>query len=308
MRTPSRGMIAGFSGGAGLGLLLAATLAPAGAAGVVRFSGGRAFEDLKRLVALGPRPSGSPAIAKAREEIARQLKLSGIAIEEDRFTASTPAGAVPMANLIARIPGEQKKIVIVAGHYETKRFDGFQFVGANDGGSSAAFLIEMARVLAARKNKLTYWLVWFDGEEAFVNFSPTDGLYGSRHLVAKLTSSGELGRVEAVIVVDMVADAKLNIHRENQSTPWLTDRVFAAARRLGYERYFDGEARYYEDDHIPFVNAGVAAVDLLDFDYGPGNRYWHSAEDTLDKCSPVSMTIVGRVVMATLEDLESSLK
>jgi Zn-dependent M28 family amino/carboxypeptidase len=300
--------VTGLLGSAAAALLLPVLSAPAGPPGVNGFSGGRAFEDLKRLVELGPRPSGSPALAKARQEISRQLKLAGLVAEEDNFTASTPLGPVPMTNLIVRIPGEQKKIVMVAGHYETKRFDDFKFVGANDGGSSGAFLIELSRVLAARKNKFTYWLVFFDGEEAFVDFSATDGLYGSRHLVQKLTASGELSRFEAVIVVDMVADSDLNIHRENNSTPWLTDRVFTAASRLGYGRYFRDDMRDYVDDHVPFVNAGVAAVDLLDFDYGRGNRYWHSAEDTLDKCSPVSLTIVGRVVMSTLEDLETPRK
>jgi len=109
-------------------------------------------------------------------------------------------------------------------------------------------------------------------------------------------------------VADMVGDSGLNIHREAYSTPWLMDKVFGAASQLGYARYFADSTRYYIDDHVPFVNAGVAAVDLLDFDYGPGNRYWHSPEDTIDKCNPASLTIVGRVVMATLEDLETSLK
>jgi len=298
--------MAGFLGLIAAGLLLARPATPAGLPGANAFSGGRAFEDLKRIVALGPRPSGSTALVKTRQEISRQLKLAGLAAEEDNFTASTPFGLVPMTNLLVRIPGERKNVVVVAGHYETKRIDDFRFVGANDGGSSTAFLIELARVLAARKNKLTYWLVFLDGEEAFVDFSATDGLYGSRHLVQKLTASGELSRIDAVLVVDMVADTELDIHRENNSTPWLTDRVFSAARRLGYGRYFRDDPRYYIDDHVPFVNAGVAAVDLLDFNYGRGNRYWHSAEDTLDKCSPISLTIVGRVVMATLDDLESS--
>jgi len=298
--------MAGFLGLIAAGLLLARPATAAGLPGANAFSGGRAFEDLKRIVALGPRPSGSAALVKTRQEISRQLKLAGLAAEEDNFTASTPFGLVPMTNLLVRIPGERKNVVVVAGHYETKRIDDFRFVGANDGGSSTAFLIELARILAARKNKLTYWLVFLDGEEAFVDFSATDGLYGSRHLVQKLTASGELSRIDAVLVVDMVADAELDIHRENNSTPWLTDRVFTAAHRLGYDRYFRDDLRSYIDDHVPFVNAGVAAVDLLDFNYGRGNRYWHSAEDTLDKCSPVSLTIVGRVVMATLDDLESS--
>ena len=270
------------------------------------FNGGRAFGDLKRLVALGPRPSGSRALEAARKEILRQLRQAGVAAEEDRFVASTPAGSIPMANVIARIPGARRQVVIVAGHYETKRFKDFPFVGANDGGSSAAFLLEMARVLAGRKNGFTYWVVFFDGEEAFQEFTETDGLYGSRHLVQKLTANGELSRVEALILVDMIGDARLNIHREYNSTSWLTDMVFRSARRLGYDKYFQDEPRAYEDDHIPFVNAGVAATDLLDFDYGPSNRYWHTAQDTLDKCSPTSLTIVGRVVLATLDDLEKT--
>ena len=271
-----------------------------------RFNGGRAFEDLKHLVALGPRPSGSKALEESRAWIEGRLREAGVQVEEDAFTASTPFGSVPMTNLIARIPGARRKIVLLAGHYETKRFDDFPFVGANDGGSSAAFLIEMARVLAQRKNDLTYWLVFFDGEEAFREFTSSDGLYGSRHLVEKLTVSGDLSRIEAMILVDMIGDARLNVRRDYSSTPWLTDLIFAAAHRLGYNKQFRNEQGAYEDDHIPFVQAGVSAVDIIDFDYGPDNSYWHTAEDTPAKCSPLSLTIVGQVVMAALEDLEKS--
>ncbi len=290
----------------GLVLLGGAALQVACAAEAPSFNGGRAFEDLQRLVAFGPRPSGSKALARSRQEILRQLKLVGVKVEEDSFTTATPFGNVPMTNLIAKIPGARPQVIIVAGHYETKRFDDFAFVGANDGGSSAAFLLELARVLARRKNVFTIWLVFFDGEEAFQQFTATDGLYGSRHLVQKMAASGELSRVHAMILVDMVSDAQLNIHRDHNSTPWLTDLVFQSARRLGYAKYFRDELRAYEDDHIPFVNAGVSAVDLLDFDYGPHNSYWHTAQDTADKCSPVSLTIVGRVVLAALEELEKA--
>jgi len=289
---------------AGLLCILPLAASVALAAERASFSGGRAFEDLKRLVALGPRPSGSKALAEARQQILHELRQAGVAAEEDRFVATTPAGSVPMVNVIGKIPGARRDVVIIAGHYETKRFADFPFVGANDGGSSAAFLLEMARVLAQRKNEFTYWLVFFDGEEAFEEFTETDGLYGSRHLVQKLTSDGELSRIEALILVDMIGDARLNIHREDSSTPWLTKMVFQTARRLGYEKYFRDDPRAYVDDHVPFLNAGVAATDLLDFDYGPNNRYWHTAQDTLDRCSPASLTIVGRVVLATLDELE----
>jgi Zn-dependent M28 family amino/carboxypeptidase len=124
--------------------------------------------------------------------------------------------------------------------------------------------------------------------------------------VQKLSAAGELGRIQAMILVDMIGDANLDIPRDAESTPWLTDMVFTAAHRLGYTKEFLDSQGAATDDHIPFVNAGVAAVDLIDFDYGPNNSYWHTAKDTVDHCSPQSLTIVGRVVLATLADLDKS--
>ena len=227
-------------------------------------------------------------------------------MEEDSFVADTPVGPIPMTNLIAKFRGSRRETVIVAGHYDTKRFDDFRFVGANDGGSSAAVLVELARVLAGQQHALNYWLVFFDGEEAVRNWSATDSVYGSRHLVEKLSASGELSRIEALILVDMIGDAQLRIPREGNSTTWLTDLVFNVAQRLGYSKFFVNSQDEAGDDHMPFINAGVSAVDLIDFDYGPNNSYWHTAQDTLDHCSPLSLTIVGRVVAASLEELERS--
>ena len=278
-------------------------LAAQGPAG--SFNGGRAFEDLKHLVSYGPRPAGSAALAEARRWMIAQLKQTGAEVEEDRFTASTPMGAIPMTNLIARFPGEQSKVVMVAGHYDTKLFRNFRFVGANDGASSAALLLELARELHGRKHQLTYWLVFFDGEEAMrEQWADDDNTYGSRHLVQKLSSAGELGRIQAMILVDMIGDSDLVIHREAGSTPWLTDKVFNAAHRLGYAKYFPDATTAVDDDHVPFVNAGVAAIDLIDFD--PEDGYWHTARDTVDHCSPLSLTIVGRVVLAALDDLDKT--
>ena len=271
------------------------------------FNGDRAFGDLKRLAAFGPRPPGSKELAESRAWIISQLKLAGCQVEEDSFVASTPVGNIPMTSVIARIAGARPSVVMVAGHYDTLRATGFTFVGANDGGSSAAFLLELARILGRRKNPITYWLVFFDGEEALEHWSDTDSRYGSRHLVQKLASAGELGRVQAMILVDMIADAKLDIYRDSYSTGWLTDMIFANARRLGYSKYFiDSPPDAIEDDHIPFVNAGVSSADVIDLDYGPRRSYWHTAQDTVDKCSALSLSIVGRVVTATLEELETS--
>jgi Zn-dependent M28 family amino/carboxypeptidase len=270
------------------------------------FSGARAFEDLKHLVGFGPRPSGSPALSQTRQWLISELRGVGAQVEEDSFVANTPIGPIPMTNLIAKFRSSRRETVIVAGHYDTKRFDAFRFLGANDGGSSAALLVELARVLGGRQNALNYWLVFFDGEEAVRDWSATDSLYGSRHLVEKLSASGELSRIQALILVDMIAGAPLRIPREDRSTPWLTDLVFNVAQRLGYGKYFVNSREAVDDDHMPFINSGVAAVDLIDLDYGPNRSYWHSAQDTLDHCSPLSLTIVGRVVTATLEELEKS--
>lgn len=289
-----------------LAVLAAPRRAPTRATAETAFSGTRAFEDIKHLVSYGPRPAGSKPLSDSRKWMVSQLEQMGYKVEEDIFQGETPVGSITMINLRVIIPGTSSKVVMLAGHYDTARFEKFTFVGANDGGSSAAFLLEMARVLARRKNKFTTWLVFFDGEEAEVQWSATDSLYGSRHFAEKLTASGELGRVEAMILVDMIGDAKLNIYRDANSTPWLTDVVFKTAKGFGYSKYFLDEEHAYQDDHNPFVNAGVSAVDLIDLDYGPNNSYWHTAKDTADKCSPQSLAIVGRVVLGTIEALEKS--
>ncbi|MGH9402035.1 MAG: M28 family peptidase [Terriglobia bacterium] len=299
-------------------LLLPATLAAClqaqagqlGQAGPA-FSGQRAFENIRHLVAFGPRPPGSPALIASRQWIMRQLQGDGCAVDQDSFTAPTPRGSVNMENLIVKIPGETQSVVMLAGHYDTKLFKNFRFVGANDGGSSAAFLTEMGRVLCGRKshpNKYTTWLVFFDGEEAIEQeMTPTDGTYGSRHLEQKLAADSELSRIQAMILVDMIGDKSLDIRRDDNSTGWLNNLLFKTADRLGYSRYFlRDQSLPVGDDHTPFIEAGVSAVDIIDFDYGPNESYWHSAGDTLDHCSPASMEIVGRVVTAMLSALGSS--
>jgi glutaminyl-peptide cyclotransferase len=278
------------------------------AGGPLQFNGQRAFEDLKRIVAFGPRPPGSKALEQSRQWIISQIRQDGCDVEEDSFVASTPVGEIPMVNLIAKSPGASPQVIMIAGHYDTKRFDTGSFVGANDGGSSTALPLELARLLCRRKNPVTYWLVFFDGEEALVRWSDADKLYGSRHLVQKLSSHGELSRIKAMLLVDMIADAKLDIRREQNSAPWLNDILFNTANHLGYSKYFLDDETAVDDDHIPFVNAGVSAADIIDLDYGPNNSYHHTLKDTLEKCSPASMAIVGRVVVSALEQIERSPK
>lgn len=283
------------------------------------FDGARAFEDLKHMVAFGPRTAGSPALAKTRQWIEGQLAAAGIKVDEDKFTASTPVGPIDMANLIVRVPGASPNVVIVCGHYDTKRFDQFKFVGANDGGSSAALVMELARAMAKRPMPYTLWFLWTDGEEAErQQWEGNDNDYGSRHLEQELASEGKLDRVKAFILVDMIGDAKLDVREDPTSTPWLTQLEFSVAQRLGYGRYFlaGQQAAVGGDDYDPWLAAGVPSVDVIDFDYGPNPRsqpgdrdwniYWHTAQDTVAHCSPQSLEVVGRVVLGMLQDLASS--
>jgi Zn-dependent M28 family amino/carboxypeptidase len=219
-----------------------------------------------------------------------------------------------VTNLVAEWPGRRPGIIAVGGHYDTKVFEDFRFVGANDGGSSAALLIELGRALAPRLRAepppSTRWLVFFDGEEAQVEWSPTDSLYGSRAMAAALQASGELTRLRALIVADMIGDRDLVIPRESQSTPWLTGIGWATAKRLGLEQHFPDRAQTVADDHAPFLDAGVAATLLIDLDYGgpPGrNAYWHTREDTVDKLSAESLRIAGTVILEALPAIEAEL-
>jgi Zn-dependent M28 family amino/carboxypeptidase len=278
------------------------------------FDGPRALHDVERLVALGPRPPGSPAHGQARAYVAAQLRQAGWRVREHAFSAATPRGPVRMVNVIAEWPGRRPEIVAVGGHYDTKVFTQLRFVGANDGGSSTALLVELGRALGERYRTsppaYTRWLLFFDGEEAQMSWSATDSLYGSRALVRSLQTSGEMARLRALVVADMIGDRDLAIRREAASTPWLTDLVWAVARRLGHDRHFLEASQPVEDDHAPFLEAGVAATLLIDFDYGgrPGeNAWWHTAEDTLDKLDARSLKAVGDVIVEALPLIDAEL-
>jgi Zn-dependent M28 family amino/carboxypeptidase len=268
------------------------------------FDATRAQEHLKRLVEIGPRPPGSAAIKKTQEYIIGELRSYGLKVTEDSFDAETTRGRVAMKNIIAEIAGQRNDIVIVAGHYDTKPQAGF--IGANDGGSSTAAVLEMARALAATRLEYTLWLVFFDGEEAFVDWNANDGkdnTYGSRHMAARLAADGTIKRVKAMVLVDMIGDRNLDLLRDYESTRWLIDVVWNTAHQIGYGKHFLKADGAYSDDHIPFKEAGVPVIDIIDFNYGPNNSYWHTSQDTLDKVSGESIKIVGDVVIRSLPEI-----
>lgn len=272
----------------------------------IGFDGERAYEHVRELVELGPRFPGSPGHAEAQAYLLEAFQATKLKVERDAFVARTPEGEVPMCNLLAVHEGAAERVLIFAGHYDTKRLDEIRFVGANDGGASAAVIAELARAVAAREHppRSTVWFVLFDGEEALVRWTAQDSLYGSRHLASRLLREGLLSRVRAMVLVDMVGDRDLGILREGYSTRWLQDLVWDTAERLGHGSVFLSEGFPMEDDHVPFLRLGVSAVDLIDFDYGPSNAYWHSADDTLDKVAPSSLQAVGETLLGVLDRLD----
>ncbi len=265
------------------------------------FSGASALKFTRDAVAFGPRPAGSEANKKLQAYILSQIKGTGAEVSEDGFTAKTPLGDKPMKNILAKFPGKSGRAIAITGHFDTKYFPGRKFVGANDGGASAGFLIEMARALAHQPRVDDVYLVWFDGEEAMrEEWQGEDNLYGSRHLAERWRKDGTLARIKGLINVDMIGDKNLNLKQETNSNARLRRLVWSTAAELGYQAYFVADTLSTDDDHMPFVKLGAPALDLIDFDYPP----WHTDDDTIDKVGAQSLEIVGTVVLEVIHRLE----
>ena len=271
-----------------------------------QFSGDKAFAHVKRLVDLGPRPSGSESLEVARKYIVGAVKQSGWEVTPQAFVDRTPRGPVTFVNLIARFPGAQgpaspdTQRVIIASHYDTKIFDTIRFVGADDGGSSTGALIELARVLAldpelARRVEL----VFFDGEEAVVQFTEVDGLYGSRFYARSLRETKRNRQFKFGILWDMIGPTDLNITIPPDSPPELASGIFSAAEKLGLRQSFSYFRGPILDDHTPLNESHIPTIDLIDFDF----LFWHTADDTLDKLSPQSLATVGAVTLYHLRQV-----
>jgi Zn-dependent M28 family amino/carboxypeptidase len=213
-----------------------------------------------------------------------------------------------MVNIRATLPGQaqDKGRIVVGGHYDTKKFADIRFVGASDAGSSAAFLLELARALKGRQNPLPIELLFLDGEEAVVDWnhpSGTDHTYGSRYYVQQAKAAGKTKDIRAFILVDMIGDRDLNLRREQNSTPWLVDAIWSTAKKLNRPEFGD-DPWTIEDDHLEFLAAGIDSVDIIDLDYPA----WHTAADDLDHVSAKSLQTVGDVLLAALPLIETRLK
>ena len=267
------------------------------------FDGSKAYEFTAKVVGFGPRPPTSDALHKTQDYIRSQLQSFGCAADEDDFHASTPIGSLAMKNIIAKTQGEGKGIILLLTHYDTLRMD--RFLGAVDGGSSTGLMLEMARLLcsaSAKKQANSVWIGFLDGEEALVNWhKDNDNTYGSRQLAARLATSGELKRIRAVILADLIGPKNPKFRRDSSSTRWLTDLVWKTAARLGYSDIFVSDELAVDDDHGAFLNRGVPAVDIIDLNDFP---YWHTLEDTMDKVSPRTLGIAGHVILESVNELQ----
>lgn len=272
--------------------------------------GDRAMQYVKEIVKFGPRPLGSGNHKKVEDYIDAHLK--GDDVEDDRFTADTPVGKFPAHNIIAKYPGTKDGVIVVASHYDTNYpLRGTSYVGANDGGSSSALLLELANELRGKKRDgYSVWLVWDDAEEAMKPDGSgglpeempfmDDSLYGITHVAEKWQADGTLKKIKAFLLADMIGDADLNVDHDLNSTPWLESVVYESAKRLGYQSHFFGRDNQVSDDHLPFMKRGVPCADLIDFMYGYNNVFWHTPQDTVDKLSPKSLQIVGSVILETI--------
>lgn len=269
--------------------------------------GSRAMEWTRELVAIGPRPSGSAGIEKARSWITRRAKELGFDLQVDRFNAETPIGSIAMQNLSYVIPGKSssQKVLLLA-HYDSKRFAGFDFVGANDAASSVALLLALTPEIQGKKYPFDTEIVFLDGEEALVSWSPTDSLYGSRHLSGTVGS----GRpVRAAVVVDMIGDKELRLVRDENVDPKLFKILEEVLKVRGWGSLLDSTPQWIDDDHVPLLQARIPTFHLMDFTYGgktsPG-PYWHTADDTIDKISEGSLSLVGEIILDLLTRLSGS--
>jgi glutaminyl-peptide cyclotransferase len=273
------------------------------------FDGAKAFDQVAKIVSFGPRPPASDGIHKVQEYISTQLKSFGCQAEQQDFHASTPKGDVAMQNIVAKAAGTGPGIILLLTHYDSLG-SVENFVGAEDSASSTGMMIELARHLCAQKGPNSVWIAFLDGEESFVNWDKdNDHTYGSRELAARMSVSGELKRVKAVILADMIGQYGLKIPKESDSTKWLADLVWKTADRLGHKEVFiNQEVGRIDDDHQSFLSRGVPSLDIIDLNDYISAGYWHTPQDTLDKISPRNVAIVGYVVLESVGELQKKFK
>ncbi len=267
-----------------------------------KIDGDRTLAIAKEICTIEKRYSGSPGAIKNIEFISSKLREMNVPFTRDDWREETPVGTLDFVNLIAEVEGKKKDYILLGAHHDTKYFESDpNFMGANDGASATALLLGMIDALRKAESKPDFSLrfAFIDGEECRFEYSEKDGLHGSRRLASKVAAE-KSPACAAVIILDMIGDKDLLVEIPRNSTPSLADEVMNAAKICGSEKYFTFSQKYILDDHDPFLQAGIPAIDLIDFSFGPSNLYWHSSEDSFDKLSPDSLAIVGDTVIRVL--------
>ena len=267
--------------------------------------GERALELTGELVDLGPRHSNSPGAARTAGFIKERCDAMGYAARLDTWQEETAHGEWTFHNVYAELDGRGRDFVVVASHFDTKRLAGVPlFQGANDSGSSTALLLEIMRVLhKADWDGPPLFFAFFDGEECLVEYGDNDGLHGSKHLAAALARRGRLERCRAMVLLDMIGDRDLQLTLSPDDDPELIRRVQQIAARQGVQQHVTIYDHTILDDHVPFKDRGIPAIDLIDFEFGPNNTYWHTSADRLDKLDARSFQIVGDLTIRLLQTL-----
>ncbi len=269
------------------------------------FSPAKAFGYVEKLVALGPRVSGTPGAENAARHIHTVLADLGIPARLDTWWEDTPEGSARFYNVIGRLESPGDRLLILGSHFDTKDGISPDFEGANDSGSSSGLLIELGRVLAASDLQYDIGLAFFDGEECKKSYGPNDGLHGSRRYASQLVADGLADRVAGVLILDMIGDRDLTVTLPRNSSPDLLRRVLAAAHKQDAREHFALYPYGIGDDHVPFLERGMPAIDIIDFYFGSGpekNNYWHTTQDTMERISEQSLDKVGRVVLQVIQD------
>ena len=281
-----------------LGSLILSSTCMSTAAQVELVDGNNVMHHVEQIIGFGPHPPGSDAQKKVGDYLVERLKSYGLEVNTQIFRPMTPLGRREMRNIWAVSQGTTESVIILASHYDSKYFEEFSFLGANDSGSSSALVLELARILAIdNPSEHTLWFVFFDGEEAFLEWTSADSLYGSRKFVEMLKARSWLDRIDALILLDMVGEKDLVLRKDLNSTAWLNALIWDTASQMDHEDIFRmrGSTRA-QDDHIPFAQEGVSVVDIIDLDYA----HWHRQGDTLDKLSADNLEIVGNVILGSL--------
>ncbi len=273
--------------------------------------GAEALAHARTLVGFGARHPGTPGWTAQLRYIERTLQGHGLSVQADTWTDRIER--ITFTNLSCTLPGKRRERIVLGCHHDTKCTTGhsdpahnFHFVGANDGASAVALLLTLAPLLAATEREATLELVFFDGEES-LDWKWNDGaraLFGSKRFVKRHRDALLLGdepRIEALVLLDMVGRADLHIQEELYSTDLLRQITWSAAVATGHRALFYRRAEAASDDHKPFLEVGIPAVDLIDLN---GNPQWHTKDDTLEHLAPASLQAVADVVLTMLPEVE----